>query len=64
MTPSFGSGLVRARSFPKLRRVEATLQRASGGRNRIVGYRRHHEAISQILEGDGLNVPPAAHGRR
>jgi hypothetical protein len=58
MTPSFGSSLVRAGGSPKLRGVEAALQRASCRRDRIVRYRLHHYAISQILESDGLHVPP------
>jgi hypothetical protein len=64
MTPSFGSSLVRAGSSPKLRCVEATLQRASCRRDRIVRYRLHHHAISQILEGDGLHVPTPTHSSR
>jgi len=64
MTPSFGSRLVRAGSSPKIRCIEATLQRASCRRDRIVRYRLHHYAISQILEDDGLHVPPPTDRRR
>jgi hypothetical protein len=64
MTPSFGASLVRAGSSPKLRCVEATLQRASCRRDRIVRYRLHHDAISQILEDDGLHVPSPTDRRR